>query len=286
MSSFRNRIAIRAIPMLGADKLMPRALAAGKAPSQAPGKRLARRNRITASEFNGRDVWKILPKKAVTSKTVLYHIHGGGFVVGMARAFYPAYARLADLTGCRVIAPDYPLPPQSTGTGIRTWSRAHYDQACETYGADNIVLSGDSAGANLALMLSQTAQTPARLLLWSPWADLTHFDAAQDAIITEPLIDIKTIRSAAARYAGDEALNAPLISPIFGDMKRLPPVTIYSGRLDLFHSDIERLFAVMKTAGVSVDLQAQDGCTHDYMYLPTPEAKAALIHMAGVINRV
>lgn len=266
--------------------MMPRALAAGTALSQSPSKLMARRHSITASKFEGHKVWEILPKQGVTSDTVLYHNHGGGFVVGMPRAFYAAYARLANLTGSRVIAPDYPLPPDATGAQIRGWSRAHYASTCETYGAQNIVLSGDSAGATLALWLAQNGGEAAHLLLWSPWADLTHTDPAQDAIMTEPLIDMQTIRAAAKRYAGDVPLSDPDISPIFGDHSHLPPVSIYSGSHDLFHPDIVRLHAVMKQAGADVDLHTQDGCTHDYMYLPTPEAKATLSAMAGIIRSV
>ena len=108
-------------------------------------------------------------------RTVVY-LHGGGYVAADRPVHVRYAARLASALGARVVLPDYPLTPE------HTWRDSHDAMAdlAERLGADSeeVVLAGDSAGGGYALALALTLRDrggpqPSRLLLHSPWVDLT-----------------------------------------------------------------------------------------------------------------
>ncbi len=108
-------------------------------------------------------------------RTVVY-LHGGGFV-GPIDPFQVRYAaRLATTLRARVVVPDYPLTPE------HTWRDAHGPLVEQVQRllekGDDVTLVGDSAGGGLALAVALTVRDgggpqPSRLLLISPWVDLT-----------------------------------------------------------------------------------------------------------------
>src|SRR5699024_9031858 len=105
------------------------------------------------------------------------------------------------------------------------------------------VLSGDEAGAGLALAVAQVLAgsevgSPAALLLSSPWADLTREQYADD------------LRGTAARlYAGAVPRTDPRLSPLHGELSGLPPVHLVTGSEGALVEDGRRLQAALAAAG-------------------------------------
>ncbi len=104
------------------------------------------------------------------------------------------------------------------------------------YGAREVVVAGDSAGGNLALVLAMQLRTrgggcPARLVLFSPWTDMTasgrSYETRRDI---DPMITMDYIRAVRAVYAPGQELSSPLLSPLLGDFYRFPPALIQVGR--------------------------------------------------------
>ena len=146
------------------------------------------KSRIKKETFEGHNIWRIQPDNFVSpppAKT-LYHLHGGGHVYGVLSLHFKVLAQLADLAQAEIILPCYPLPPDYEAGGVNTFCRNHFAHIAAQKGLENITLSGDSAGAGLALILSAYRRdaglvNPERLILWSPWVNLAMDHAESDA---------------------------------------------------------------------------------------------------------
>jgi acetyl esterase/lipase len=106
-------------------------------------------------------------------------IHGGGFFFGSLNTHRHRVSRLAAVAGFTAFSIDYPLAPESTlPVALDDALAAHRWLLEQGFPANRIVLSGDSAGGNLAAATALRAAaeglpTPAGLHLISAWLDLT-----------------------------------------------------------------------------------------------------------------
>jgi len=101
--------------------------------------------------------WTIIDG-ADPNKRILY-LHGGAFTVGSAISHRPLTYNIAKQTGCAVFAPNYRLMPENNRRASIDDSRATYNWILDTgpngaATAQAIGVAGDSAGGNLALMVS------------------------------------------------------------------------------------------------------------------------------------
>jgi acetyl esterase/lipase len=131
-----------------------------------------------------------------------------------------------------------------------------------------IVLAGESAGGGLAiatLLALREAGTalPACAFLMSPYADLSlSGESLDERAALDPVLTPAGLRVRAVEYlAGADAAD-PLISPIFGDLRGLPPLLIQVGSHEILLSDALRLAARAATADVPVTLEVISGVPH------------------------
>ena len=118
-----------------------------------------------------------------------------------------------------------------------------------------MVLAGDSAGGGLALAtalaLRDTASTPpAALVLFSPWVDVAMRDAPATEPPGEAMLSVAWAAACAAHYLGETAADAPLASPLFADLRGLPPTLIQAGTDELLHGQALQLETALLAAGV------------------------------------
>ena len=96
----------------------------------------------------------------------------------MSWAHWNFIGRLVDATGVSVTAPIYPLAPEHKCEKLIPQMQELFGQLAEKYGAANMTVMGDSAGGGLSLALAHALRDsgrpqPARLILLSPWLDVT-----------------------------------------------------------------------------------------------------------------
>ena len=180
--------------------------------------------------------YSIVRRGTLPSRTVLY-LHGGGFMAPISAWQVRYAARLADAVGARVVMPDYPLAPE------HSWRDSHDDLvalAARLAAEADLVIAGDSSGGGLALAIAESVRDrggpqPRRLLLISPWVDLTTSTpetAALDPI--DPWLFIGKVHAYAGWWAGaPDDLCRPEVSPGLGDLTGLPPALMFCGARDL-----------------------------------------------------
>lgn len=215
-------------------------------------------------------------------RPTLLYLHGGGFVACSARTHRPITAAFAK-RGFRVFAPDYRLAPANPFPAavedvLSAW------QALRNKASGRLVVAGDSAGGNLALALmlklrDAGAGLPAAAALFSPATDLAGTGASistnsrRDAMFRGPALQHLTN----AYLAGADPRD-PLASPLYADLKGLPPLLIHVGEREVLRDDSTRLAARAGAAGVHVDLEVWPVVPHVWQFAHrlVPEARRSL----------
>jgi monoterpene epsilon-lactone hydrolase len=145
-------------------------------------------------------------------------------------------ARFLDEADAAVTVPLYPLAPESTCEQIFQFVLGVYHMLQNA--GKPIVVIGDSSGGAMALSLSQQlrdagATQPAKLVLLSPWLDVTCSDPAQTILDrSDPLLALPGLRQAGIWYAGKSSPTDARVSPLYGDLAGLPPILVLTGTHD------------------------------------------------------
>ena len=150
------------------------------------------------------------------------------------------------------------------------------------YGARDVIITGDSAGGNLALALvlklkEEDRLLPRGLVLMSPWTDLTSSGKSfETKAEMDPVLDKEYIDRMIQAYAGELDVKNPFISPLFGDFAGFPPTYIQVGENEILLSDSLRLHQVLVDANVSVKMDHFPGMWHVFQMSPFKTASEAM----------
>ncbi len=218
-----------------------------------------------------------------TSEQVLFYIHGGGFVLPLYNPMRFTTAYLARLVGARALLVDYRLAPECRfPAAVEDCVRA-YDWLLTEGGAaaDQVVFTGESAGGNLVLTTLLALRDagyplPAAAVSISPALDFEgggSFYLQDDPMV---LADFAMLQLTA--YRGDANPHTPLLSPLYADLRGLPPVLIQVGETEVFRSCAETFAARATRDGVPVTLRVWPGMWHFWhLFVPwLPEARQAM----------
>ena len=205
-------------------------------------------------------------------RSVVVYVHGGGWVNEIRLQHWQLSARVARETRQRVVVPIYPLVPFGTAREVR-------DGVVELVGVEldaghEVRLAGDSAGGQIALSVAlelrdQGVALPSTTLL-SPALDLTWKNPKIDAVQpSDPWLGRPGGRVLAEAWRGADPIEDPVVSPLFGDMSGLGPLTVLTGTRDVLNPDAQLLRDKARAAGVSVAWHEAEGQLHVYALLPT-----------------
>ena len=233
---------------------------------------------------------RFTPRNPEPDSHILY-LHGGGYMMGSPEIYRSPVGLISNMTNTVVTAVDYRLAPENPyPAGIEDCVTAYLALKDET--GDTIAVAGDSAGGGATLATAVSLRdnhslSPSCLYLISPWLDLTH---SGESMKTKGGVDVMLapdwIRTAADRYRGDEDASNPGISPLFADLKDLPPMLIQVGDEELLLSDSERLADLASKVGVKVEIEIAKGLWHVYPLFGgfIPEGKKSLKEAVRFIN--
>ena len=205
--------------------------------------------------------WSIVPGSEASR--VLLFLHGGGYCSGSILSHRRMVSEAGRAAGVRTLAVGFRLAPEHPFP-------AAFDDAMTAWrflrrlgiAAEQIAISGDSAGGGLAVALinhlRKVKETgPACAWLVSPWTDLTLSGstlATKDAV--DPLIHKAYLKELADAYlpAGMDRKD-PRVSPLYADLRGLPPLLIQVGSAETLLADATRFAAAAGAAEVEVRLE-------------------------------
>jgi len=223
--------------------------------------------------------------------TITY-LHGGGYITGSARSMPSIPVLLSRTFGQAVVSVDYRTAAAAPFPAAVEDAFAVYRALIEGGVApQSILMTGDSSGGGLVLATLLKAKAaglpmPLAAILFSPWLDFTHSgDTRLTLAEDDPFLGFGSgVGDMGHPYVGDAALDNPLISPLFGDLKGLPPILIVVGTKEMLLSDSIRFQRKAKKSGVEVTLDIWDGMWHVFPALPNlPESKEAYKDIHGFV---
>jgi len=224
--------------------------------------------RVEEVDAGGRPARLLVPDGAAETSAVL-HLHSGGYVVGPFTPHVALAGALAAAAQRRVLALDYRLAPEHPYPAALDDADAALRWLVGQGLEDGVALSGESAGAGLALALlvrlrDAGAAMPVGAALLSPWVDLAPDAAwrAPGSDAGEAIMRRAMLALAARLYAGDRALDDPALSPARADLRGLPPLLVQTGTAEMLHADAAAFARRAREAGVAVELDEWDGLWH------------------------
>ena len=127
---------------------------------------------------------------------------------------------------------------------------------------------------------------PGRLILISPWLDLTVSNPDLPALEpSDPWLTIVGSVEAGKVWAGGDDPTGPRLSPLNGTLTGLAPIDVYVGTRELCHPDVLLLEERATRAGAELRLTVCDGAVHVYPLVPAPEGRAAARRIVRTVAR-
>ncbi len=236
--------------------------------------------------------WMRLERPHRHARCVLY-CHGGGYTSGNLGYSRVLASKLVRSTGLDTLSFEYRLAPEhpypaALEDAFRAWDHLMY----LGYGAKDVVLAGDSAGGNMALVLCLALRRagrmlPGALLLMSPWTDMTASGVSySERSEADPILTNEYIQAVREAYAPGADYSRPEFSPLFGDFSAFPPALIQVGTHEILYSDSERLAERMKAAGCYCRLEVWENMWHVFQMAPAKKSAAAMESMAHFLLEV
>jgi monoterpene epsilon-lactone hydrolase len=255
----------------------------------SPPRSLDRILSVTADVRHGWPTYQLSPRDKDQPHTLVLYLHGGAYISEISPLHWKAIARVAIAARAGAIVPIYPLAPHGTArTTVSTATDIAADLLVDHPTVD-VTLIGESAGGGMALAVAQQLRDryrvqPARIVLLSPWLDVTMTDPAISAIeASDAMLNREGLVEAGRSYAGDLDPAAPDVSPVNGDLTSLAPIAMFSGTHDILHPDALALIKKAHVDRVSIDYYEQLGGQHVYQFLPTRSGRSARERIAQII---
>ena len=242
---------------------------------------------VTEIRFEGMQVFEMAP--ADDTSPVLFYLHGGAYIHNFDKNHWKSIADIARQTGCGFVAPNYPLLPLHTAVEAHRLVLGLYSDLVKRVPARRIVVAGDSAGGGFALSLAQEARdaglpVPGRLILISPFVDICGGDESlQDK---DTWLQVDACRACGHAWAGGLEEKDPMVSPLYGDMRGLPPTDLYSGTYDVLYTDLIKVERKLREDGVDAVLHTAEKFGHVYPLYPVREGKKARREISRTISAI
>lgn len=254
--------------------------------SYGPPRWLRRDVRVDVDQDRHWPVYTVTPLTTPRTRTTaaarpvggVVYLHGGGWVNEIRPQHWTLVAEVAAETGVAVTVPIYPLVPYGTAAQTRDRVVELVRNSTTVYGPT--CLMGDSAGGQIALSAALTLRDDGLVLpqtvLISPALDLTWSNPRIPEVQpSDPWLGREGGLVFAEVWRGDLPLTDPAVSPLFGDLSGLGPLTVFVGTRDILNPDAHLLVSKAHESGVDVELHEGLGQVHVYPFLPTRQGREA-----------
>ena len=235
----------------------------------------------TRADGSAIELYVFDPNPGVTGRSTLFHIHGGGMILGSAKDMQAGPSAMAAALGIPVITVEYRLAPETPFPGPQqdcldglAWVAAN---AIEL-GIDpaRIAIIGESAGGGLAaataLMARDTGgpKLAAQVLIYPMLDHRTGSEACRwNNRSTGEWVWTRSANrfgweALRGDYAADDAHKGWFSPALADDLAGLPPTLLLTGSLDLFFDEDLDYARRLVDSGVPVELHSYPGAIHAF----------------------
>ncbi|MCS7205699.1 MAG: alpha/beta hydrolase [Leptospiraceae bacterium] len=236
--------------------------------------------------FQNRNVFVFNPQKEEKISILILVLHGGAFLRSFYLFHWLMIKKLQKISSAIIYAPDYPTVPHYKYKEIIAFCKNFYDYL-KTNEKD-IIIIGDSAGGNLALVLLQKLskdEMPKKVILFSPWVDLSMENPKIENIESKDFILTRNGLMMAGKLYSENNPKNPEVSPLYHPYDFLPEIHLFMGTHDILFPDAKEFF--FKNPHPSFYFYEYPYMQHDWMILdliPFDEAKDVWLKVRDILN--
>ncbi len=238
-------------------------------------------------------------EETVQPPPLLVYYHGGGFTFGDLDTHDGLCRLICRHSGAHVLAVDYRLAPEHRFPAAIEDAHAAFRWAltnAERIGADprRVGVGGDSAGGNLAAVVSQLAarepgRAPALQLLIYPVTDFSARRRSRELFGEGFLLTESEMSWFEGNYFGDDraAARDPRASPMLArDLSGLAPAIVVTAAFDPLRDEGEEYARALQEAGNAVALRRFAGFIHAFTGAigVSRDAHDAVVEIAGAVR--
>jgi len=224
---------------------------------------------------------------ADAGRNVLY-LHGGGYTIGSIKTHRCLAGWISRAAKARVLLIDYRLAPENPHPAAVEDALAAYRFMLDSgVNPSRTVVAGDSAGGGLAvatLVAIRDAKLPlpAAAVCLSPWVDMEGTgESMKTKADVDPMVGANLADMASA-YLGGKDPRTPLASPLYADLKGLPPILIQVGTAEVLLDDSSRLAERARQAGVEVVYEPWENMIHVWqIFVPMLDESKQAVERIG-----
>jgi monoterpene epsilon-lactone hydrolase len=228
------------------------------------------------------------------NQKVILYLHGGGYVAGSIATYRDLISRISMVSKTRILILEYRLAPEFPFPSSIEDAVAAYKWLVSTEKTEpkNIIIAGDSAGGGLTLstlikLRDEAFPLPIAAICLSPWTDLAGTgDSLRNNTKIDPFISKEFWDISSKSYLKTTDPKNPLASPLYADLKRLPPILIQVGTSEVLLDDSIRFAERAKAAGVDVRLKIWKDMIHIFAIFAAlaPESRQAIEEIGEFIH--
>ncbi len=213
---------------------------------------------------------------------VIVYLHGGGWIIGSSVTHDLLTRRLSVGANAVVAFVEYSLAPEAKypvqieqSYAIARWIRDRGE--AHGFDATRLAVAGDSAGGNMATVLTIIAKQRADLQfvhqsLYYPMTDANPEDTERLCLFRDgPYGSAEGLELFWSSYLADEGLRRAItVSPLqatLADLEGLPPALVIVDQNDLLRDQGEAYADKLRDAGVLTTSVRFNGTIHDFMRL-------------------
>lgn len=214
------------------------------------------------------------PEPGATAPGLVY-LHGGGWTIGDLELEDAAIRRIAGESGAKVLSVDYRLAPEhpfpaGLDDAVEAVRWLHASAGDMQVDPARLALGGASAGANLALAAALRLRDEGGpkvgflVLMYGAFSGETGSSSYQEYGDGRFGLAAASMAFFWRAYAGDRALDQPLVAPLHADLSGLPAIYMNAACLDPLRDDSRDLAEALRGAGVAVDYDEYPGMIHGF----------------------
>ncbi|MCR4593672.1 MAG: alpha/beta hydrolase [Clostridiales bacterium] len=224
------------------------------------------------------------------SKKIIY-LHGGAFCEQPLLPHFIFCDKICSKTDYSVLMPVYKKSPKHTYEETYSFLESLYKDILKNTLREDIVFMGDSSGGGLALAFCEylselSLPQPKEMILISPWLDISmDTPFPEEFSRLDPSLQYDFLKEVGKNWAGETDVHDYRLSPIYGNLKGIAPITVYYGTYEALVVDARRFKKICQQSDVPLVYREFEKMNHCFPIYPIPEATTVQKEIVAVLNR-
>lgn len=224
-----------------------------------------------------------------TIRAIVLDIHGGGWSLGTASSDDVLNDYMAKTCKVAIVSVDYRLAPENPFpdciNDCKAAAKWLVNNAMKEFGTDKLFISGASAGGHLSAVTTIYIRDSLHAIdkvkgvnLMYGCFDLSRTPSSRMATDSTLILSKKYMdgtNELVFHGWSEERLQEPQYSPLYANLKNLPPAFFTVGTKDPLIDDTYFMEARWRLAGNKTYLAVYPECSHAFNFFPTKMAMAA-----------